>query len=120
MGHLGSAGASFTKWPVAATCNDIKTALCDQLATHSDAQLGFFQSVESSLGLKSGNILSVFDQFEQKPIASGSIAQIHKAVLAGKLVAVKIRHPNVAELIDMDFRLKDALWTDAAFPIAIQ
>jgi aarF domain-containing kinase len=113
---LGSAGASFTKWAQwAATRNDMfPEALCDQLATlHSDAPAHNWKfsaaSVESSLGLKSGTILSVFDQFEQKPIASGSIAQIHKAVLAGKLVAVKIRHPNVAELIDMDFRLMTRL-----------
>lgn len=113
---LGSAGASFTKWAQwAATRNDMfPEALCDQLATlHSDAPAHNWdfskRSVECSLGLKAGTINTVFDQFEQKPIASGSIAQIHKAVLAGKLVAVKIRHPNVAELIDMDFRLMTRL-----------
>lgn len=33
----------------------------------------------------------VFAWFESKPIASGSIAQIHKAVLNGEVVAVKVR-----------------------------
>jgi aarF domain-containing kinase len=113
---LGSAGASFTKWAQwAATRNDMfPEALCDQLATlHSDAPAHSWQfsknSVESSLGLKQGTLAKVFDQFEERPIASGSIAQIHKAVLRGKLVAVKIRHPRVAELIDMDFRLMTRL-----------
>ena len=33
----------------------------------------------------------VFAWFESKPIASGSIAQIHKAILNGEVVAVKVR-----------------------------
>jgi aarF domain-containing kinase len=109
---LGSAGASFTKWAQwAATRNDMfPESLCDQLATlHSSAPAHSWAyseaSVESSLGLAKGTLKDVFDEFEERPIASGSIAQIHKAVLRGKLVAVKIRHPRVAELIDMDFRL---------------
>jgi aarF domain-containing kinase len=113
---LGSAGASFTKWAQwAATRNDMfPEALCDQLATlHSDAPAHNWEfsklSVESSLGLAKGTIDEVFDQFDERPIASGSIAQIHKAVLCGKVVAVKIRHPRVAELIDMDFRLMTRL-----------
>ena len=67
--------------------------------------------MESSLGLPRGALLDVFDSFEPKPVASGSIAQVHKAVLKadnahmGTVVAVKVRHPNVARLIDMDFRL---------------
>lgn len=32
----------------------------------------------------------VFDWFEEKPLASGSIAQVHKAVLHGEIVAVKV------------------------------
>jgi hypothetical protein len=39
------------------------------------------------------------------PIASGSIAQVHRATIGGKLVAIKIRHPNVERLMDLDFAL---------------
>lgn len=35
-------------------------------------------------------INEVFDWFEEKPLASGSIAQVHKAVLDGEVVAVKV------------------------------
>jgi aarF domain-containing kinase len=61
--------------------------------------------MESSLGLPKGTLLEVFDAFDPKPLASGSIAQVHEAVLNGARVAAKVRHPNVSKLIDMDFRL---------------
>jgi aarF domain-containing kinase len=64
--------------------------------------------MESSLGLPSDCLMDVFDSFDKKPLASGSIAQVHKAQLDGKPVAVKIRHPRVAQLIDMDFRIMSA------------
>ena len=35
----------------------------------------------------------VFEWFESKPMASGSIAQVHKAILNGDMVAVKVRSP---------------------------
>jgi predicted unusual protein kinase regulating ubiquinone biosynthesis (AarF/ABC1/UbiB family) len=61
--------------------------------------------MESSLGLPPDTLLDVFDSFDTKPLASGSIAQVHKAILDGRIVVAKVRHPNVANLIDMDFRL---------------
>ena len=33
----------------------------------------------------------VFEWFEAKPMASGSVAQVHKAILGGEMVAVKVR-----------------------------
>ena len=61
--------------------------------------------MESSLGLPPDSLLQVFDSFDEKPLASGSIAQVHKACLNGTSVVAKVRHPNVAKLIEMDFRL---------------
>ena len=56
---------------------------------------------------------SLFVWFEEAPVASGSIAQVHRAKLrhppvggAGsqtEVVAVKVRHPDVAEVISRDF-----------------
>ena len=117
--------------------------------------------VESSLGLEDGKLLDVFYSFDQEPIASGSIAQVHKAILrnpdkikykrkphhhkhnihsskninsvstsvssggggvvqhspianeqnykGGHLVAIKVRHPNVAQYINKDFRIFEIL-----------
>ena len=109
---IGSAGAAWIKWGQwSSTRNDMfPDALCNQLATlHSDAPAHSWkyseQSLECSLGLAPGTLMQVFDEFEKEPIASGSIAQVHRAKLGNQFVAVKIRHPRVAELIDLDFRL---------------
>jgi aarF domain-containing kinase len=36
----------------------------------------------------------VFEYFSRKPLASGSIAQVYRARLNGRDVAVKVRHPH--------------------------
>lgn len=109
---IASSGAAWIKWGQwSSTRNDMfPDALCDELAKlHADAPAHDWDhsaaTMESTFGLAKGTLDQVFEEFERRPIASGSIAQVHKAVLDGKLVAVKIRHPRVAELIDMDFRL---------------
>jgi len=71
-------------------------------------------TVEEALCIPKGSLLNVFESFEREPVASGSIAQVHRAIIKpiddgdegeGSLVAVKVRHPKVASLIDMDFRI---------------
>ena len=58
----------------------------------------------------------VFASFEKEPMASGSIGQVHVATLTASAaaatgvapnteVAVKVRHPGVAETLDVDFAL---------------
>ncbi|KAI0011161.1 ABC1-domain-containing protein [Xylariaceae sp. FL0662B] len=46
----------------------------------------------------------LFDEFEEKPIASASIGQVHRATLrsTGEKVAVKIQFPGVADSINSD------------------
>jgi ABC1 atypical kinase-like domain len=109
---IGSSGAAWIKWGQwSGTRNDMfPEALCDQLSTlHAAAPAHAWSysalSVEQALGLGAGTLLTVFDAFDPRPLASGSIAQVHKAVLCGQPVAVKIRHPNVRQLMEMDFRL---------------
>jgi len=47
-----------------------------------------------------GHIENTFKQFDEEPIAAGSIAQIHRAVtLDGLHVAVKVRKPDIVEEI---------------------
>ncbi|PRQ28708.1 putative protein kinase [Rosa chinensis] len=54
----------------------------------------------------------IFENFEETPVASGSIAQVHRATLKFRypgqrvkpiVVAVKVRHPGVGESIRRDF-----------------
>ncbi len=49
------------------------------------------------------NIESCFRYFEKTPLASGSIAQVHNAILKnGKNVVVKIQRPNIKEQMETD------------------
>lgn len=46
----------------------------------------------------------IFQSIEELPIGSGSIGQVHQAVMKdGRKVAVKVMHPNVVENIAKDF-----------------
>lgn len=59
--------------------------------------------VESELGCK---IDDVFDAFESKPLASASIAQVHKAVLKnGEDVVLKVQRPGIRDTIDVDLEI---------------
>ncbi len=110
---LASSGAAFIKWGQwAATRSDMfPQPLCDALSNlHNDAPAHHWEftqaQVESSLDIPPGSLLQVFKHFDEQPIASGSIAQVHKAELHnGEIIAAKVRHPRVSQLIDMDFRL---------------
>jgi aarF domain-containing kinase len=86
-------------------CNEL-----EQLQNSAPAHSWQFSEkmLESSLGLPSDSLMDIFDDFDKKPLASGSIAQVYKAHLGGRPVAVKIRHPRVAQLVDMDFRIMTA------------
>lgn len=49
--------------------------------------------------------LRQFTQFEQAPVASASIGQVHRAQAFGADVAVKIQYPGIAASIDADIAL---------------
>ena len=58
---------------------------------------------------------SIFASFEQTPVASASIAQVHFAVLpGGREVAVKVLRPNMLPAIEKDLALMHmmASWVD--------
>lgn len=50
-----------------------------------------------------------FDSFEPRPAASASIGQVHRAVVDGIAVAVKIQYPGVRESIDSDLEVLQKL-----------
>jgi RIO-like serine/threonine protein kinase len=54
---------------------------------------------------------TVFEEFEDVPIASASISQVHKAKLksSGEEVVVKVQRPFIREMFDKDFKTLDAL-----------
>lgn len=60
--------------------------------------------VEFELGKK---LEDVYSEFEEKPLASASLGQVHKAKLksTGEVVAVKVQHKWIKEQVPGDLRL---------------
>jgi len=59
--------------------------------------------VEEELG---DSIESLFVEFDQRPIASASIAQVHRAVIQdGEVVAVKVQRPAIRRTIEVDLEI---------------
>lgn len=51
-------------------------------------------------------VSQLFDEFQDKPLASASIGQVHKAKLkTGEWVVVKVQRPNVKEIIELDLSI---------------
>lgn len=106
---LRMAGPSFIKlgqW--AATRPDLlPLGLCRVLAElHSRAPCHSLawsrEAFRRSFGV---GIESIFSEFDPEPLGSGSVAQVHRAVMHGDEVAVKILHPHVHELFHVDLQL---------------
>lgn len=66
-----------------------------------------FEQVEDVVFAELGRPLSVvFASFEQTPIGSASIGQVHRAVLQnGDVVAVKVQRPNIHRRIRVDLEV---------------
>jgi len=65
------------------------------------------QTIEAELRLP---IHEIFPEFDDNPIASGSIAQVHAAVLAdGTPVVVKVKRPGIDRTISTDLDILRAL-----------
>lgn len=115
---LEKAGPAFIKWGqwAAARPDLFPNDLCHELAElHSNAPAHSFAYTKSTIEKAFGRKLTeIFDKFEEEPVASGSVAQVHQATLKYRypreqvkpmLVAVKVRHPGVSEAIRRDFVL---------------
>ena len=48
----------------------------------------------------------IFDRFEEHPLGSASIAQVHRAWLkSGEAVVVKVQRPNIRKMIEVDLEI---------------
>jgi hypothetical protein len=57
----------------------------------------------------------VFDTIEPRPLAAGTIAQVHRASLAtGEKVVIKVQRPDARELIEQDLALLEVFSEKAA------
>lgn len=117
---IENAGPAFIKWGQwGATRPDLLPIdLCHALERlHTNAPKHDFKhtrlEIERSFGMP---LEELFIEFDPTPIASGSIAQVHKAKLnaaaaaasrlpIGTSVAVKVRHPGVQIQMERDFAL---------------
>jgi predicted unusual protein kinase regulating ubiquinone biosynthesis (AarF/ABC1/UbiB family) len=72
--------------------------LREQAPTSSSAEIRAL--VEAELGAP---IDELFDAWEDEPIASASIGQVHRARLQdGRVVAIKVQHPGIAAAVESD------------------
>lgn len=61
------------------------------------------KSIEQSTGKR---LEEMFKSFERVPVASASMAQVHKAVLkSGEKVAVKVKRPGIKEIMQRDIEI---------------
>src|SRR5690606_31731220 len=75
--------------------------LQDRVAPFPGAEARFI--VERSLGQP---LAAIFAEFDETPLASASIAQVHAArLLDGRSAVVKVIRPGIDRVIDDDIRL---------------
>ena len=80
----------------------------EQLERLQDAVPGFlFRDVKAIVEKDLESTLEeCFANFDEKPLASASIAQVHRATLHnGEKVVVKIQRPDIADIIDIDLQI---------------
>jgi predicted unusual protein kinase regulating ubiquinone biosynthesis (AarF/ABC1/UbiB family) len=47
----------------------------------------------------------IFSEFDERPVASASIGQVHRAkLMSGEAVAVKVQYPDIEEIVRLDLR----------------
>ena len=95
----------------------VGVALADELSklqdkTPADPLRAVVRTIETELGLP---LDELFDEFEEVPLASASIGQVHRARLKnGRAVAIKVRHAGIEEIIrrDLDILTGLANWAE--------
>lgn len=78
-----------------------------------------FEQIRAVIQEGCPGFMEVFAEIEEEPLASASIAQVHRARLKdGTLVALKVQRPGIEEIIETDISILFSLATRAerAFP----
>jgi ubiquinone biosynthesis protein len=79
--------------------------LQDQIAPFDGGQIP--KIIEAAFGR---SLDELFDSFDLAPVASASIAQVHRARLKdGREVAVKIRRPGISRVVNNDIRILELI-----------
>jgi len=68
-----------------------------------------FDEVEKVVEAELGRVDEVFDTFEDEPLSSASISQVHRATVDGEEVAVKVQRPRLRERIEADLSALNAM-----------
>lgn len=111
---LESLGTTFIKFgQILSTRNDILPEdYCAELKKLQDKVPPFPDEqakaiIKEELGKTTDEL---FQSFSEKPVACASIAQVYKATLpSGKIVAIKIRRPNIEKRIQADLAIMEDL-----------
>lgn len=107
---LEELGPTYVKFgQILANRPDILPAeLIDELKKLQDAVPGFaFEDVKNIIEKElNGSLENQFLSFNQNPLASASIAQVHSAVLkTGEQVVVKVQRPDIESIIEEDLKI---------------
>lgn len=78
---------------------------------YDKTQVSPFVEIKALIERELGQSLSsMFDDFQEVPVASASVGQVHFATLkSGEKVAVKVQHPGIEQRVEVDFEIMEPL-----------